>query len=658
MLPRSAAASTGRDHRGMIHVPDLHIPASAGSHQSAYLAVPPVGDGPFPGVVVLQDAFGVREDLRDHAERLAAAGYLAGRPGPLHRARRRAPLHRGHHEGDGTGTGSGVRRHRGGPHVARRPRGLHRAASASSGSARAAAFALHLGGPPRLRGGGPELRAGCPRTPSATSRASARWWRASAAGTRCSRPPRAPRGGADQPGRGARRADLPRRQPQLPRAVARRRCAVFAGVGLHRPSPRTPGAASCGSSTRTCTRRRRDTSPSRATSSTWTGCSSTRRTPCPGADDFIRRLGEAGKQFLVLTNNSIYTPRDLQARLHASGIDIPATSLWTSALATAQFLNDQRPGGSAFVVGEAGLTTALHDVGYILTDRDPDYVVIGETRTYSFEAITRAIRLIQGGARYIVTNPDATGPSPEGTLPAAGSVAALITHATRKDPYFVGKPNPLMIRAGLNTDRRPLRDHRHDRRPDGHRHGRRHGGRAAHDPRALRRHRPRRDGPLPLPPATRWCRASPTWRWACGADRVLRGHARGLRGPAVDAAALAGERAQDLRRGEGVRRGDLRRRRAREPHGVRGAQAHPREGRRPLGAQGGEGPVGLAAPRAAARTPAASPAAGWTPTPARSTSTSVPSSSASRAARTWTKDELVDALQKENDRETRRSRGD
>jgi NagD protein len=160
----------------------------------------------------------------------------------------------------------------------------------------------------------------------------------------------------------------------------------------------------------------------------------------PGADDFIRRLDEAGKRFLVLTNNSIYTPRDLQARLHASGIDIPAENLWTSALATAQFLDAQRPGGSAFVVGEAGLTTALHDVGYILTDRDPDYVVIGETRTYSFEAITRAIRLIQGGARYIVTNPDATGPSP-----------ALITHATRRDPYFVGKPNPLMIRAGLNT---------------------------------------------------------------------------------------------------------------------------------------------------------------------------------------------------------------
>ena len=171
----------------------------------------------------------------------------------------------------------------------------------------------------------------------------------------------------------------------------------------------------------------------------------------PGADDFVRRLEAAGKRFLVLTNNSIYTPRDLQARLSASGIDIPASSLWTSALATAQFLVDQRPGGTAFVVGEAGLTTALHDAGYILTDRRPDYVVIGETRTYSFEAITRAIRLVDAGARFIVTNPDATGPSPEGVLPAAGSVAALITHATGRTPYFVGKPNPLMIRAGLNT---------------------------------------------------------------------------------------------------------------------------------------------------------------------------------------------------------------
>ena len=171
----------------------------------------------------------------------------------------------------------------------------------------------------------------------------------------------------------------------------------------------------------------------------------------PGAGEFLQRITRAGKRFLVLTNNSIYTPRDLRARLAAGGLEVPAEALWTSALATAQFLVDQRPGGTAFVVGEAGLTTALHDAGYVLTDRRPDYVVIGETRTYSFEAITRAIRLVDGGARFIVTNPDATGPSPEGVLPAAGSVAALITHATGKTPYFVGKPNPLMIRAGLNT---------------------------------------------------------------------------------------------------------------------------------------------------------------------------------------------------------------
>jgi NagD protein len=171
----------------------------------------------------------------------------------------------------------------------------------------------------------------------------------------------------------------------------------------------------------------------------------------PGAQEFIRGLGRAGKGFLVLTNNSIYTPRDLSARLAASGIDVPVESLWTSALATAQFLDSQRPGGTAHVVGEAGLTTALHDIGYVLTDRRPDYVVLGETRTYSFEAITRAIRLIRGGARFIATNPDVVGPSAEGVLPATGAVAALITRATGVEPYFVGKPNPLMMRSALNA---------------------------------------------------------------------------------------------------------------------------------------------------------------------------------------------------------------
>ena len=172
--------------------------------------------------------------------------------------------------------------------------------------------------------------------------------------------------------------------------------------------------------------------------------------PIPGASDFIAALQESGRRFLVLTNNSIYTPRDLRARLSGSGIDIPEESIWTSALATAQFLHEQRPGSTAYVIGEAGLTTPLHDIGYVLTERDPEYVVLGETRTYSFEAITRAIRLIEGGARFIATNPDASGPSTEGSLPATGAVAALITRATGVEPYYVGKPNPLMMRSALN----------------------------------------------------------------------------------------------------------------------------------------------------------------------------------------------------------------
>jgi NagD protein len=170
----------------------------------------------------------------------------------------------------------------------------------------------------------------------------------------------------------------------------------------------------------------------------------------PGAAEFVKRLSERGRPFLLLTNNSIFTPRDLKARLSRSGIDVPETSIWTSALATAQFLDDQRPGGTAYVIGEAGLTTAMHEIGYVLTDRDPEYVVLGETRTYSFEAITTAIRLIEKGARFIATNPDPSGPSPHGPIPATGSVAALITRATRVEPYFVGKPNPLMMRSALN----------------------------------------------------------------------------------------------------------------------------------------------------------------------------------------------------------------
>src|SRR5215207_9522375 len=165
----------------------------------------------------------------------------------------------------------------------------------------------------------------------------------------------------------------------------------------------------------------------------------------PGADEFLRRLRASGTPFMVLTNNSIFTRRDLAARLRASGLEIPEEAIWTSALATAKFLEDQRPGGSAFVIGEVGLTTALHSAGYTLSERNPDYVILGETRTYSFEAITRAIRLITSGARFIATNPDPTGPTRESPLPATGSVAALISRATGVAPYFVGKPNPLMM---------------------------------------------------------------------------------------------------------------------------------------------------------------------------------------------------------------------
>jgi NagD protein len=171
----------------------------------------------------------------------------------------------------------------------------------------------------------------------------------------------------------------------------------------------------------------------------------------PGADRFLARLRERELPFLVLTNNSIYTRRDLAARLRASGLEVPEESIWTSALATARFLEDQRPGGTAFVIGEAGVTTALHQAGYTMSERDPDYVVLGETRTYSFERITRAIRLIDRGARFIATNPDPTGPTTEGPVPATGSVAALISRATGVQPYFVGKPNPLMMRSALNA---------------------------------------------------------------------------------------------------------------------------------------------------------------------------------------------------------------
>ncbi len=169
----------------------------------------------------------------------------------------------------------------------------------------------------------------------------------------------------------------------------------------------------------------------------------------PGAAELIKQWQDSETPFLVLTNNSIYTPRDLSARLRAIGLDVPEDRIWTSALATANFLKSQKPDGTAFVLGEAGMTTALHDIGYVMTDQNPDYVVLGETRNFNFDSLTRAIRLINNGARFIATNPDATGPSAEGVGPATGSVAARITKATGKEPYIVGKPNPMMFRSAM-----------------------------------------------------------------------------------------------------------------------------------------------------------------------------------------------------------------
>jgi len=171
--------------------------------------------------------------------------------------------------------------------------------------------------------------------------------------------------------------------------------------------------------------------------------------PIPGAQDFIERLTDAGAKFAVLTNNPMYTPRDLQHRLANAGLRVPPERLFTSAMATAQFLHSQMPGGSAFAIGESGLTSALHDLGYVLTEHDPDYVVLGETTNYNFERIAKAVRLVAAGARFIATNPDPVGPSDRGMEPACGAMASLIETATGVKPYFVGKPNPLMVRSAL-----------------------------------------------------------------------------------------------------------------------------------------------------------------------------------------------------------------
>lgn len=174
------------------------------------------------------------------------------------------------------------------------------------------------------------------------------------------------------------------------------------------------------------------------------------RTPIPGAVEVIAHFNARQIPYLVLTNNPIYTPRDLAHRFASTGVAIPEERIFTSAIATARFLAAQHPHGKAFVIGESGLTDAIHSIGYVITDHEPDYVVLGETHDYSFTTITKAIRLIAAGARFVATNPDPSGPSEAGIVPACGAMAALIERATGVSPLFVGKPNPLMMRTALN----------------------------------------------------------------------------------------------------------------------------------------------------------------------------------------------------------------
>jgi NagD protein len=173
------------------------------------------------------------------------------------------------------------------------------------------------------------------------------------------------------------------------------------------------------------------------------------RTIIPGADQFIERLKARGAEYLVLTNNPRYTPGDLSHRLRTMGLDIPAERIFSSAIATARFVQSQKPNGTAYVLGESGLTAAVHDAGYIITDINPDYVILGEGN-FHVEDLTRAIRFVVEGAHFVATNPDHGGPGDDGYVPACGAFAAFIEKASGIHPYFVGKPNPLMMRTALN----------------------------------------------------------------------------------------------------------------------------------------------------------------------------------------------------------------
>jgi len=169
----------------------------------------------------------------------------------------------------------------------------------------------------------------------------------------------------------------------------------------------------------------------------------------PGVKEFVAWLRAENKSFLFLTNSSERSPRELHQKMGRLGIDIEPEHFYTSALATAVFLSTQKPGGSAYVIGEAGLTNALYDAGITMNEVNPDYVVMGEARSYNLETLQHAVNLVLRGAKLIGTNPDLTGPVEKGVTPATGALIAPIELATGSQAYFVGKPNPLMMRHAL-----------------------------------------------------------------------------------------------------------------------------------------------------------------------------------------------------------------
>lgn len=167
----------------------------------------------------------------------------------------------------------------------------------------------------------------------------------------------------------------------------------------------------------------------------------------PGADEFINRLRERNIPFLLLTNNSQRTRRDVATRMQRMGIAVEEAHVFTCAMATARFLAQQKPGGTAFVIGEGGLLTALHNNGYAIVDRDPDYVVVGEGRTFTFENVEAALNMVLRGAKLVATNLDPNCPTHEGMRPGCGAVVAMLEEASGRKAFSVGKPSPVMMRA-------------------------------------------------------------------------------------------------------------------------------------------------------------------------------------------------------------------